>query len=116
VARKVAHHLAAAGGVADVDRALQVEMRDQRGEVVGVMIHVVAACHLARAAVPAAVVGDDAVAPVQEIHHLDIPVVGAERPAVGEHDRRAAAPVLVEDLDAILRCHTIRSHLRFPFR
>ena len=39
---KVAHHLAAAGRMADMDRVFQVEMFRHRGQVVGVMIHVVA--------------------------------------------------------------------------
>ena len=42
VAREVVHHLAAAGGMADMDGVLQVEMRGHRREVVGVVIHVVA--------------------------------------------------------------------------
>ena len=35
----------------------------------------------------AAVVGDDPVAVLEEEHHLRVPVVGAQRPAVVEHDR-----------------------------
>jgi hypothetical protein len=35
--------------------------------------------------------------------HLGIPVVGAERPAMMEDNRLAVAPVLVEDLNAVLR-------------
>ena len=34
----------------------------------------------------AAVMGDDAVALDQEEHHLGVPVIGAQRPAVVEHD------------------------------
>ena len=58
VAADVARDLAAAGRVADVDGVLQVERLDERGEVVGVRVHVVAVPRLARAAVAAAVVGD----------------------------------------------------------
>ncbi len=46
----------------------------------------------------AAVMGDDAVALVEEEEHLGVPVIGAERPPVMEDDRLAGAPVLVEDL------------------
>jgi hypothetical protein len=35
------HDLAAAGGVADVDGVLQIKMRGDRREIIGVMIHVV---------------------------------------------------------------------------
>ena len=58
---------------------------------------------LGRAAMAAAIMGDHAVALGQEEHHLGVPVVGAQRPAVVEE--RAAgpgAPVLVEDLGAVL--------------
>ena len=34
-------HLAAAGGVADMDGAFQVEMRRQRRQVIGIMVHIV---------------------------------------------------------------------------
>ena len=39
---EIVHDLAAAGRMADVDGILQVEMRRHRGEVVGIVIHVVA--------------------------------------------------------------------------
>ena len=39
-------------------------MRSQRGEIVGVVVHVVAAAHLRRAAVTAPVMGDDAIATI----------------------------------------------------
>ena len=56
----IMHHLAAAGGMADVNGVLQVEMRGHGREIVGIMIHVVAVADLAGAAVAAAVMGDDA--------------------------------------------------------
>ena len=85
-----------------MDGVLQVEMRGQRREVVGVVVHVVAVAGLGRAAVAAPVMGDDAIAVAEEEQHLRVPVVGRQRPAVAEHDRLARAPVLVEDLDAVL--------------
>ena len=48
MARQIVHHLAAAGGMADMDGVLQVEMRGHRREVVGIMVHVVAVGDLAR--------------------------------------------------------------------
>ncbi len=57
----------------------------------------------------AAVMGDDAIAVLEEEQHLRVPVVGRQRPAVAEHDGLTRAPVLVEDLDAVLggdRAHT----------
>ena len=62
VAADVAGDLAAAGGVADVDGVLQVELFDELGEIVGIGVQVVAVPGLAGAAVTAAVVGDATVA------------------------------------------------------
>ena len=58
VAADIAGDFATARGVADVDRALQVQLFDERRQIVGVRVHVVAVPGLARAAVAAAVVGD----------------------------------------------------------
>ena len=51
------------------------------------MIHIVAVGGLSRAAVTAAIMGDHAEALVEKKHHLRVPVVGRERPAMAEHDR-----------------------------
>ena len=82
---------------------LQIEMRRHRGKIVGIVIEVVAVGHLAGAAVAAAVVGDHAIALLEEEQHLVVPVVGRQRPAVAEHDGLTLAPVLVIDFDAVLR-------------
>jgi hypothetical protein len=59
-----------------------------------------AAADLARPAMAAPVMGYDAVALLDEVEHLRIPVVAAQGPAVMKDDRLAGAPVLVVDLDA----------------
>jgi hypothetical protein len=59
---QIARHLAAAGGMADVNGVFQVEMGRQRREVVGIMIHVMAIADLTGSAVAATVMGDDAIA------------------------------------------------------
>src|SRR5262245_40616106 len=102
MARDVAHDLAAAGGMANMHGVLEIEMRGHRGEVVGVVIHVVAIGNLAGAAVAAAIMGDDAKAVIEEEKHLRVPIVGRQRPAMAEDDGLARAPILVEDLDAVL--------------
>ena len=56
--------------------ALEIEMRRQGREVVGIVIHVMAVAGLAGAAVAAAVMGDDAETVVQEEQHLRVPVIG----------------------------------------
>ena len=95
-------NLAAARAVPDVDRVAQVEVLDDRQQVVGVVVHVVTLADLGRTAVATPIVGDDAIALVEEEEQLDVPVVCRERPAVAEDDRLARAPVLVEDLNAVV--------------
>src|SRR3989454_12541696 len=76
VARQVVHDFPAAGRVADMHRTLEVEMRGQRGEVVGVMIHVMATADLGGASMATPVVGDDAIAMREEEQHLRVPIIG----------------------------------------
>jgi hypothetical protein len=73
---EVARDFAAAGGVPDIDGVMEVEMGGHRGQVVGVVVHVVTAAGPRGAAVPAPVMGDDAVAVLQEEQHLGVPVIG----------------------------------------
>jgi hypothetical protein len=101
ILRHIARHLAAAGGVADVDRIAQLQVLGHRRDIGGVGVHVVAGPGLVRAPVTAPVVGDHPVAVLEEEQHLAVPVVGAQWPAMVEHDRLAGAPILVEDLGPV---------------
>src|SRR2546421_5000640 len=74
-------------------------MFGQRREVVGIVIHVMAVAHLAGPAVASSVMGNNAIAVFEEEQHLRVPIVGAERPAVAEHDGLTFAPVLIIDVD-----------------
>src|SRR6202163_2236013 len=98
---EVVRHLAAAGGVADVNGFHQIEMRRQGRKVVGIVIHVMAVAGLAGPAVAAAVMGDDSIAVTQEEQHLRVPVIGRQRPAMAEYDGLTGAPVLVVDFSAV---------------
>ena len=91
----------AAGGVAHVNRVLQVELFRELRQIVGVGVHVIAVPGLGGAAMTTAVVGDDSISLLTEKQHLSIPVVGGERPAVAEHDGLACTPVLVENLSSV---------------
>src|ERR1700741_4254886 len=74
------------------------------------MVHIVAIGGLGRATMTTAVMGNDAIAMVEEKQQLRVPIIGRQRPAVAEHDRLARTPVLVEDLRAVLgdeRCHAV---------
>src|SRR5581483_7168099 len=115
VAADVAGDLAAAGGMADVDRVRQVELLHELRQVIGVGIKVVAVPWLARAAVTAAIVGDAAVGARGQIEHMVLEGVAAEGPTVAEDDGLTLAPVLVIDLGAVLRgdrAHGVHSSLR----
>src|SRR5213593_4376131 len=104
VARDIVRRFAAAGRMANVDGVAQIEMRDDRGGVRGVVVHVVTIADLARPAMAASVMRNDAVALLQEVEHLGVPVVSAERPAMMEDDglRVPGSPVLVVDRRTIL--------------
>jgi hypothetical protein len=84
-----------------VDGVLQVEMGGQRRQVIGVMIHVVTVSHLSGPAMTAAIMSNNAKAFLEEEQHLRVPVIGRQRPAVGENDRLSLAPILVIDVRAI---------------
>src|SRR5690606_29549706 len=102
VASDVARGFAAAGGMTDVNCVAKVEMLDNGRRIGRIMIHVVAVADLARTAVAAPVMSDDAITPLDEIEHLCVPVVGTQRPTVVKYDRLSRTPVLVEDFDAVL--------------
>jgi hypothetical protein len=53
--------------------------------------------------VASAVDPDNAVTVLDEEKHLRVPIVGTQGPAAMENDGLAMAPILIEDLDAILR-------------
>src|SRR5262249_59776966 len=99
--------LAAAGRMADVDGVAQVEVLGDHSEVGGIVVHVMVVADLARTAMSAPVVGDDAVALPEEEEHLSVPVVGTQRPAMMEYDWLCVlwSPVLVVDLDAVFGAH-----------
>ncbi len=102
VPREVAHHLAAARRMPNVDRVAQIEVGHDGREIVGVVVHVEPVGHVRGAAVPAPVVRDHAVAVLEKEHHLRVPVVRRERPPMAEHDRLPRSPVLIEDLGAVV--------------
>src|SRR5262249_50513958 len=112
VATDVPDDLAATGRMADVDGVRQVERLDQRREVVGIRIEVVAVPRLARPTVATAIVRDAAKAVRREVKHLILERLRAERPAVTEDDRLPAPPVVVVELRPILGC--ARAHLCYP--
>ena len=86
----VARHLAAAGGVADMDRVLEIEMSHQVGDVGRVGVHLVAVSGLCGASVSAPIMSDHAKTLVEEKQHLRVPLVG--RRAASRGGRRWAGP------------------------
>ena len=69
-----------------MDGVLQIEMCRYRSKIVGVVIEVVTIEYLAGAAVAAAIMGNHAIALLEEEQHLVIPIVARQRPAVAELD------------------------------
>ena len=97
----VASNFAAAGGMADVDHVLKIEVCDQLGKVIGIGIKIVAVPGLAGAAMAATVMGDGAVDARGEKKHLVLEGIRAQRPAVAEHNRLSLAPVVEIDLGSV---------------
>ncbi len=112
VAADISGHLAATGGMADQHRVFQIERVDERREIVGVVVHVVAVPGLARSSTAATVMGDGAIAMGGHEDQLVVPGVGIERPAMAEDDRLPRAPVLVKDRGTILCGDCARTHSR----
>src|SRR5882724_1877959 len=115
---KIMHHLAAAGRMADVNRILQLQMIGDSLQIVGIVIHVVSAAGLSRAAMPAPITRNDAETLAEEKKHLRVPIIRRERPAVTEHNRLPAAPVLIIDVDvsSVFFSNCDVWHTDFPLR
>src|SRR5438552_5883807 len=114
---EVTHHLAAAGRMADVNRIPQVEMIDDGFQIVGIMVHVVPAAGLSRATMSTPISCNDAETFAEKKKHLRVPVVGRQWPAVAEHNRLPAAPVLIIDVDvgSVFFSDSYVWHCNFPF-
>ncbi len=110
VAADVASHLAAAGGMADQHRVVQIKCVDERRQVVGVVVQVVAVPGLAGSATAATVMRDGAIAPGGQEERLVVPGIGIERPAMAEDDGLARAPVLVKNRRAVPGGNGTRTH------
>src|ERR1700759_5609955 len=89
--------------MANMDDIFQVEMSHKSGQVVSVMVHIVPIGRLGGASMATAVMGDHAIAMLQEEQQLRVPIVGRKRPAMAEHNGLTFTPVLVVDRNAILR-------------
>jgi hypothetical protein len=70
--------------VAAMDGVLEVKMSGKRRQVVGVMIQVMPVTGLRRAAMSATVVSYDSIAVIEKKHHLRVPIIGRQRPAVAK--------------------------------
>src|SRR5215472_479998 len=87
--------------MANVNRVFQVEMIGYRFQIVRIMVHIVAAIGLRRAAVSAPVSRNDAETFAEEEKHLRVPIVRAQRPAMAEDDRLPAPPVFIINVDVL---------------
>src|SRR6476660_7681409 len=97
--------------MADVNRVLEIKMLGQRSEIIGIMVHVMAADGLSGTAVPATIMGDDTKSILEKEHHLSVPIVRSKRPTVAKHDRLARTPILVKNLDVVLGLYEVHVHL-----
>ena len=61
-------------------------MRRHRRKIIGIVVHVVAVAGLGGPSMAAPVMGNDAIAMLEEEQHLRVPVIGRQGPAMAEHD------------------------------
>src|SRR5438874_6592721 len=117
MAAEIMHYLAAAGRMADVNRILEVEMIGHGLQIVGIVVHVVPAAGLSRATMSAPISCNDAETFADEKKHLRVPIIRRQWPAVTEHNRLPAAPVLIIDVDVTPVFFSDRDvrHMCFPF-
>src|ERR1700736_7005545 len=85
----------------DHDQIVQVELFDQLGEIIGILVHAVAVPRLIRLAVATTVVGNHAISVLAEEQRLRVPGVAGERPSMGKQDRLSLSPVLVGNLGSV---------------
>src|SRR6202790_4823376 len=89
--------------MADVNGITKVQLFNQFVYVGRVGVHLVAGTVLWGAPIPQAVKSDHAVSALEKEHHLSVPVVCRERPAMMEEQRLASPPVLLKILRASFR-------------
>src|SRR5260370_39063902 len=76
---------------------LQIEMLDEFGEIVGILIHVVTTPSLPGTAMATTIVSDDAIALLAKKQHLRIPCVCAERSALSSSYYQPCSTALTDD-------------------
>ena len=82
-----------------MNRVLEIKMLNELCHIGGIGVHVVTKECLCRASMASTVVSDHPEAVFEKEHHLTIPVVRAERPAVVKEERLRVfrTPVFEED-------------------
>ena len=85
--------------MADQSEIVQVELGDELVQVLRESVVVIARPRLAGLAESSAVVGDDAMARIQQDGELLLPCAAAQRIAVDQNDWRARAVVFVIEVD-----------------
>jgi hypothetical protein len=100
---EIAHGLAARHRVANEREVRKIEVIDERGDIIGESVEVVAAGRLIGAAMAAAVEADAAASLVGERRHLVVPHAAAAAEAAQEQDRRAGAKLAPVELGAVVR-------------
>ena len=94
-----------------MDRILQIQMLHHRRQIRRIVIHIMPIARLRRPPMPAPVMRHHAIPMLQKEQHLRIPVIGRKRPAMAEHNRLPRPPVLVVNLNAVLRLNRRHSNL-----
>ncbi len=94
----VTRDLAAAHRKADDGRFLRARRLQHIGQIVGERVIVIARPGLSRASETAPVISDGTETGLRQRHHLRVPHIGRQRPAVQQNDGTPFAPVLDVDI------------------
>jgi hypothetical protein len=112
VSRDIASRLSASSRVADVDRVLQIQMRNECCNVGSIGVHVIPRRRRTRSTVASTIVGNDAKAFLEQEQQLVIPLVCRERPPMVKNDRLPSTPIFEKDFGPIV-CFDF-THVRSP--
>ena len=108
---EITDDLRGAHGVSDQHHVMEVQLLEQRAEVVRERIVVIPASRIAAPTVAALVVGD-AARMLGERDHLILPDVTIDRPSVHEDDRPTLTPAAPEQLHAVAGFDRVHRHFR----
>src|SRR5260221_2404461 len=97
--------------MADHDHILQVQVIDDCGQVIGVLVHIVAVPRLIGTPVTPAIMGDHSVTLLTKIKHLRFPGIARQRPSMREDDWLTLSPILIGNPGPVFHSYKVGRHI-----